>query len=83
VTTRLAIAVALLMLAAPLASTVAQPGKKMPSIGYLSLRVPSDLSFRRAGDSVHPGEWHVLLAARIPLISDHGRFVARLFRWDH
>jgi ABC-type uncharacterized transport system substrate-binding protein len=42
VTTRLAIAVALLMLAAPLASTVAQPGKKMPSIGYLSLRTPSD-----------------------------------------
>jgi putative tryptophan/tyrosine transport system substrate-binding protein len=41
-TTWLAIAVALLLLVAPLASTFAQPAKKMPSIGYLALRLPSD-----------------------------------------
>ena len=42
VNTCLAIVVALLLLAAPLASTVAQPGKRTPSIGYLSMRTPSD-----------------------------------------
>lgn len=42
--------------------------------------MPLPLSFRRAEDSVHPGLKGMLLAVRIPLISDHDRFVARLFR---
>jgi putative ABC transport system substrate-binding protein len=44
VTTRLAIAVVLLFLAAPLTTAAAQPPERVPRVGYLELRTRSDTS---------------------------------------